>query len=91
MHTQAAPRPLPLKPFCAASARERVAPAAEHNAFPLAAAVAALVRARPRHRVLIALGARAAAEPGAGDAIRRLAEQMNAPVLTRLDAKVVTS
>ena len=84
---QASPCPLALRPFCAASAREQIAPPVAGGALDAsAAAVAALVRAKPHHRVLVALGARAA-DAATGDAARALAERLNAPVLTRLDAK----
>ena len=82
---QAAESPVPLKPFCAADVRAEVE-APETHSF-IIKNVASELRAasgRGSGRVVIAVGHRAV---NAGSEILRLAERLNAPVLTRLDAK----
>ncbi|CAJ1389781.1 unnamed protein product [Effrenium voratum] len=82
---QAADSPVPLKPFCAADARDELTLADSHSylirnvASELSAAVD-----RGSGRVVIAVGHRAV---DAGEEILQLAERLSAPVLTRLDAK----
>lgn len=86
---QAAPSPLPLKHFCASHAELAVQPPAI-DSRQLDATAATLVGTpearKPRN--IIAVGLRAAyGGESMSDAILELAEALNAPVLTRLDAK----
>ncbi|OLP96269.1 putative acetolactate synthase large subunit [Symbiodinium microadriaticum] len=82
---QAAKSPVPLKPFCASDVRDDVELSETHSY--VIKNVASELRAasgRGSGRVVIAVGHRAV---GAGKEILQLAERINAPVLTRLDAK----
>ena len=82
---QAAQCPVPLKPFCAADVRAEVELPETHS-FVIKNVASELRAASGRGsgRVVIAVGHRAV---GAGEEILKLAERINAPVLTRLDAK----
>ena len=89
---QAARSPLPLKQFCAANAMSRIKPA--HEDKELVEETAATLVGDPNNvpRNIIAVGLRGCFSEGgedSGAAIMELAEALNAPVLTRLDAKGV--
>eukprot|EP00929_Paragymnodinium_shiwhaense_P105133 TRINITY_DN7004_c0_g3_i1.p1 TRINITY_DN7004_c0_g3~~TRINITY_DN7004_c0_g3_i1.p1 ORF type:complete len:560 (-),score=120.37 TRINITY_DN7004_c0_g3_i1:493-2172(-) len=81
---QAAPSPIPMKPFCAADARHGlVFPDVRQEVIDaVAKEVSGAGGEKPR--VLIGIGHRCAS---AGPKILKLAERLHAPVLTRLDAK----
>lgn len=87
---QAAPSPLPLKHFCASHASLQLQPP-DFDIKQLEATAVALVgspdKRRPRN--IIAVGLRAVYSENMSEAILELAEALNAPVLTRLDAKGV--
>jgi thiamine pyrophosphate-dependent acetolactate synthase large subunit-like protein len=89
---QAARSPIPLKQFCAAHAVLRARPI--HNDKSLIEATAEALVGPTDHipRNIIAVGLRGCyydGKEGNGAAIMELAEALNAPVLTRLDAKGV--
>ena len=87
---QAAVSPLPIKPFCAAMAYLQMQ--AQHqtvdeDVLDDTACRLIGIAGQARPRVIICVGLRACYVDGISDAILKLAEAINAPVLTRLDAK----
>jgi thiamine pyrophosphate-dependent acetolactate synthase large subunit-like protein len=89
---QAARSPIPLKHFCASNAMARIRPV--HDDKELIEATAETLVGTTDHipRNIIAVGLRGCfsdEKEGNGPAIMELAEALNAPVLTRLDAKGV--
>lgn len=89
---QAAKSPLPLKHFCASKALERVQPVRDDKQLIEEAAKDLVGTIEKIPRNVIAVGLRACyskEKEGNGPAILELAEALNAPVLTRLDAKGV--
>ena len=89
---QAAPSPLPLKHFCASHSSLRAHPP-HIDVAVVDEAAATLVAGTSCPRNIIAVGLRGCLPDREGDdlgaAILELAEALNAPVLTRLDAKGV--
>jgi acetolactate synthase I/II/III large subunit len=89
---QAAKSPLPLKRFCASRSLERVQPARDDKQQIEEAAQDLVGTAEKIPRNVIAVGLRACyskEKEGHGAAIMELAEALNAPILTRLEAKGV--
>lgn len=82
---QDAPSPLPLRPFCAASARDALSfPSADDKTMDAVAKELQSAGHRGSGRVLIVVGNRCV---DAGRMILELAERIRAPILTRQDAK----
>jgi thiamine pyrophosphate-dependent acetolactate synthase large subunit-like protein len=90
---QAARSPLPLKQFRASKAVERTKPIHDDKEIVEVAASDLVGESTRPQRNIIAVGLRACysakGKEGNGPAIMELAEALNAPVLTRLDAKGV--
>ncbi|KAL3909845.1 MAG: hypothetical protein SGILL_007924 [Bacillariaceae sp.] len=82
---QVAPSPLPLKPFCAGHALTHVQPIHEDKTLVELAAADIVGREVPQRNVIV-VGLRGCYGDNAA-AITELAEALNAPILTRLDAK----
>jgi thiamine pyrophosphate-dependent acetolactate synthase large subunit-like protein len=86
---QAARSPLPLKQFCASHVLERAQPIHEDKEL-IEAAATDLVGEKPQKNVIV-VGLRSCYGKENGAAITSLAEALNAPILTRLDAKGVVN
>lgn len=89
---QASPSPLELRHFCASHASVRLMPHGMDDAEIRAAALTLVGHEhQPHPRTVIAVGLRATEYPTSslGPCILNLAEALDAPVLTRLDAKGV--
>lgn len=81
---QAAMSPLPQKHFCASHANIAIKPRSID--CEILDAIVKTLRSEELNRIVIGVGTEAR---GAGPAILRLAEELHAPILTRLDGKGV--